>query len=247
MEPGRRNLLIAAVGCVVVIAVIIIVVLADDDGAEVPATAESPTSVDDPSPGAVETVRETVTETVRPTETETQAVPELEPTPATDPETQSQTFIVGPQEPVTTQPSDEDAVGGQGVVQFSVVGRYGGGPLPEQLQLGWVPCDNTDPTVEPVVFADEDGDGLVDDLGVSDTDAAMLRTVNGDTFDNPDESWPTTVPVENDTLTFAFESFQADCLVPVVFTDDDVNGELNVGADGVPTEPFGVAQVTWTG
>lgn len=37
----------------------------------------------------------------------------------------------------------------------------------------------------------------------------------------------------------------ADCTVPVVYDDEDRDGQLAVDADGRGTEPFGVVKITW--
>lgn len=185
----------------------------------------------------------TVTETVTETETETETEPAAgSPSPSGPIDTTQQTFIVGPQQPVTTLASDQEERDGRGEVDFAVVGRYDEQPLPDRLWLGWVPCDNSDPTADRITFADQDGDGVADDMGQPEI---LLRTVNGEEFENVDQVWPAEVSVQDGELTFVLDSYDPACAVPTVFADENGNGELDVQENGSPAEPFGVGKVTW--
>lgn len=157
-------------------------------------------------------------------------------------DTTQQTFILGPQQPVTTLTSDRDERDGRGEVEYQVVGRYDEGPLPDTLWLGWVPCENADPTADPIAFADEDGDGTADITGEPDV---LLSTVNGEPYENVEQVWPIEVQVQEGELTFTLDSYDPACVVPVVFADQNGNGEFDLADDGTPAEPFGVAEVTW--
>lgn len=153
-----------------------------------------------------------------------------------------QTYIVAPQEPLTLPPAEPGDPAGRGVAEFTAVGTYEQGVLPETLDLSVLPCGNVE-FGGGVRIRDADGDGAADDLGRTDTDRASVVLVNGQPVE-----WEGPVladlQVGKGTLSFALRSEGEDCAVPVVFTDRDGDAALDTGP-GEVTEPFGVAQVTW--
>lgn len=199
-----------------------------------------------PTPGATSPATDGATTTGTTTTPATEAEPETEPeTPTSSPtgpiDATQQTFILGPQQPVSTLVSEEEERNGEGEVEFHVVGRYDQQPLPDRLWLGWVPCGNADPTADRITFA-ADGEGVAADMGEP---AILLREVNGEPYENVDQIWPAEVFVQDGELTFTLDSYEATCAVPTVFADENGNDELDLRDDGTPTEPFGVGQVTW--
>lgn len=164
------------------------------------------------------------------------------PAPPTGPT--AQTLLLGPQEarelPTSERAEDQDE---RGLATFVLVGRSDGGALPDQVALALYPCRQVR-LGPPEAFADGDGDGAADGIGATDTGAAVVASVN----DEPSGTvagWPLVVAPAAGEVRFALNSFDPDCAVPVVFVDEDGDGQLAVDVQGVPTEPFGAGKVIW--
>lgn len=146
-------------------------------------------------------------------------------------------IIVAPQQPITLEPGEQR--------EFTVPAEFRGDQV-ATFGLAWTPCAVVDATAPgELTFPDTDDDGTADRMGESDTGAARLALVNGEEYENVDQQWPTTVQPAGDTLTFTLRSDEADCAVPVVFIDEDGDGQLDLDQDDTPDEFYGVAQVEW--
>lgn len=149
--------------------------------------------------------------------------------------TPDQTFGVAPQEALT------NPVGAMS--EFTVFTRYDDRPLTGPVDVVLFPCGNVDATgAGPVVFTDTNGDRRADGIGTSDTGAARIIGVSG--IEVATTTVRGTAPADGD-LSFHVNAAAADCTVPVVYDDENRDGQLAVDADGRGTEPFGVVKITW--
>lgn len=149
-----------------------------------------------------------------------------------------QTFMVAPMEPV-------EAASGVRVTS-DVIGRYDDQTFSGPVDVAIFPCANAaiigagDQT-----FVDADGDGLADGLGESDTGNAAIIDVNGEPV-GPAGVVRGVGPADDGILEVGMVAEGADCVVFTVFEDTDGDLQLSVDAEGRPTEPYGVNQVSWT-
>lgn len=193
---------------------------------------------------ATETETGTVTETVTGTDTPTEpSDDERTPQPGSTIRAQ-QTFIVGPQEPVTVAPSDPHGEGGVGLRTFSALGRYDQGDIPPTLDFTVLPCSNVTFGSGRVGFVDEDGNGIPDRMGSSNRGEAFVAELNGVPYDpdGPRDLVVTNIDAEGGEVDVALNSEFADCAIPTFFLDRDGDERLDLGGD---PEPFGVAKITW--
>lgn len=210
---------------------------ATDGEAGLTPTVTRTTTATEPVPG---TVTEIVTETVTPTgPSDDERAPREGGTIRAQ-----QSFIVGPQEPVTVPPSDPHGEGGAGLRGFSVVGRYDEGDLPPTLDFTVLPCSNVTFGSEQVAFADDDENGIPDGVGSSNRGEAFVAELNGVRYDpdGPRDLVVTNIDVEDGTAEVAFDSEFHDCAIPTFFRDRDGDERLDLGRGA---EPFGVAKITW--
>lgn len=219
----------------VLAAVLLVTGCQTDDEAEV---EESPT--------ATETDAGTLTPTeTAPTPTETRTTP-TEATSPTDEGTagrdSARDLLVTPQEPITVTPGTD--------AEFAFAGRLGepDADVPDVVGFGWVPCETVDATESgPLLFPDDDGDGLADEMGTSDSGVARLYDVNGERYENVDDEWPVALHTREDDppIELTMRSASPDCVTLVFFLDDDGDEEFDLEEDGTPAETYGVAEVNW--
>lgn len=152
-----------------------------------------------------------------------------------------QTYVVAPQEALTvTVPGSAD---------FSVIGRYGQQPITEDtLDVALFPCGVVDAVGSGTdTFTDDDGDGFADGLASTDTGEAAITVLNDTDVEDGDVKYD--VVVRDGRITFRVASGDGpDCTVPVVWNDENQNGQLDVGGSDtgdVPVEPYGVGKVTF--
>lgn len=150
----------------------------------------------------------------------------------------SHDYLVAPQEPVTLEPGESYEMDGPA--------RHDA-HFDEAVDLALFPCDNLDKVrIEgrsASRFADADGDGRADGLGTTDTDHASIIGIEGH---------PTDTRVLRDVgpegaggMRFTVASDAPDCAMPVVFDDADDDGHLDVDANGLPLEFYGLGKIEW--
>lgn len=145
-----------------------------------------------------------------------------------------QSWVLSPQEALTLDPDD--------VADFTLTAQGGGDPLPDELYVALYDCRVVDATGDRT-FSDGNNSGLADGFATTEAGAAAIAVLNGE--DIEDTKVVTSAKPQNGKLTFRLFSDEADCAVPVVFEDTTVNGKLDVDAQGRPTEPYNLGQVTW--
>lgn len=89
-----------------------------------------------------------------------------------------------------------------------------------------------------VTFADTDGNDVADDLGSTDTNNAVIESVNGAAY-----SASSTYSPVNGSVTVVIDSTSYDAGRVVVWKDADNGGDLDLKADNTPSEEFGVSDV----
>lgn len=155
--------------------------------------------------------------------------------PPTDPSTDSHVYAVDPMEPLS-------GIIGQSE-QFTVSGRFDGGPVDVPLDIVLFPCDETDVLgTGDDVFNDSDNDGGADGFATTETGALMITAINGQEIE------PTQIvsaPPVDGQIAVTVHSDAVDCATAVA-VDGNGNGKFDVDADGVPTEPYGVAQISYS-
>lgn len=157
----------------------------------------------------------------------------------------AQELLVAPQEPLERQASEREVGADErGRATLDVLGTADGGELPEGVGLALFSCADVR-LGPPEVFTDSDGDGVADGIGSTETGAAFIEEVNGAPLDEAGDTWPLAVTPQDGTVSVTLNSFDPDCAVVVAMVDEDGDGGLAVGADGVPTEPFGLGRVSW--
>lgn len=149
-----------------------------------------------------------------------------------------QDFIVAPQQPIEVSPGDE--------YQFEVIGRYGDQAVSSPLDIALFPCESLqEPSDGDFRFADADDDNVADGLGSTTAGAAVISEVHdadiADTKVARDVS-----PDAEGHISATVASNAEDCAVIVYFDDANDDGELNVDADGLPTEEWGIGVIEWT-
>lgn len=161
------------------------------------------------------------------------------PAAAQEASTAEQTYIVAPQELITSPVTD--------TVDFEAIGRYDGADIEDDvLDVALLPCEETSIAGRGSdTFTDADDDGVPDGFGSSDTGNAAITTLNG--TDVADDVVTNDVVVREGTVTWQIASQEGpDCVTTVVFDDLNGDGVLNVDpADEVPVEPYGVGQVVF--
>lgn len=152
--------------------------------------------------------------------------------------TTDQSFIVAPQQPIEASPGDEQL--------FEVIGRYDDQAVSGAVDVALFPCESLqEPSDGEFRFADEAGDGVADGLGSTRTDAAVITAVNGEDIADTKVVRDVSPDAEGD-LRATVTSDADDCAVAVYFDDADDDGELDVDADGLPTEDWGIGVIEWT-
>ena len=191
--------------------------------------------VEQPTATATETAptADEPADTEQPTATEAPTATEEPITTESPIQGTAQTFIVAPQEPLEVATGE--------AAEFSVGATYGDQPVPSELFLGVIPCDNYD--FDTATFVDADDDSTVD--GFDEDFGPRIGSVNGEPYENAEDVWPTQVQVQDDELTFTVTSSESACGIPVVFDDVDDSGELELDDQGRADEPYGVGQVTF--
>lgn len=155
-------------------------------------------------------------------------------TPPENPGTDSHVFNVEPTEAIT---------GALGLSeQFTVTGRVDGDPLTIPLDIVLFPCDQNDVLgAGDDTFDDADNDGGADGFADTETGAISITEVNGQSVS------PTKIesasPVDGE-IHFAVNSDAVDCAT-IVVVDGNGNGKFDVTAEGLPEEPYGVAQISY--
>jgi putative cell wall-binding protein len=148
-----------------------------------------------------------------------------------------QTFLVAPQEPVEVSVGDH--------YEFDVISRYDDQPFTGPVNAAIFPCRSANVVgADPQTFEDADGDGNADFITQSDTGSAAIVGVNGTA--TPASGQVRDVSPEGDMLSVQLRAEAEDCAVFVVYDDVNGNAELDVDANGEPTEPYGVGQISWT-
>lgn len=143
--------------------------------------------------------------------------------------------------PVTNQDfavtSDEAGVVPEGSeVNYTATGIEG-----DEVTISLADAGNLT-TVDGIVSFEADKDGQADFGDVS----AQIIAVNGVFRSEPSDTW-TGAPAADGTVTFTVRGKKdfEESVVPVVFVDaDTVNDGLDLDADGLPTEDFGIGDVT---
>lgn len=148
-----------------------------------------------------------------------------------------QSFLVAPQEPVEVSAGDR--------YQLDVLNRYDAaftGPV----NLAIFPCQFAEVIgAGPDTFQDGDLDGHADFIGESDAGSAAIVDVNGATIAAAGQVTDAT-PTDDGRIAVGLRAEAADCTVFVIYDDVDGDDELDVDANGEPTEPYGVGVVSWT-
>lgn len=155
-------------------------------------------------------------------------------TPPENPGSDSHVFEVEPAEAVT---------GAVGVAeQFTVTGRFDGEPLTIPLDVVLFPCDQNDVLgAGDDTFEDSDNDGGADGFAGTETGAIDITQINGE--DVEPSKIESADPVDGQ-ITFTVDSDAVDCAT-IVVVDGNGNGKFDVSADGLPVEPYGVAQISY--
>lgn len=150
-----------------------------------------------------------------------------------------QTFLVEPQEPI------ESPAGSRMEIQVGI--RYDDQPFTGPVNVAIVPCAEADVVgAGPDTFSDDaDDNNVPDGFQTSDTGEAAIIDVNQRSV-SPQGQLEGVGPDEDGSLEVGLIAEGADCVVTVVYDDLDGDDLLDIGDDGVPVEPYGVAQLTWT-
>ncbi|MFA9446422.1 S-layer homology domain-containing protein [Egicoccus sp. AB-alg6-2] len=156
-------------------------------------------------------------------------------------QTNNQTYVMSPSEPVGTSAGEE--------IEVTVLASradYAGdaepvpGPVRQALHVALLPCDNVDSDV-PATFA---GDQLAAGVGSTDQGHAYIRDVNGEPVGGQ-ETLVRDVPPEDGRITFTLIADQADCTVAVAFDDRGPQDELRLDAGNRPAHAFGFVVAEW--
>lgn len=151
---------------------------------------------------------------------------------------EGQTFLVAPQQPLQGQPGDD--------LVFSVAARFDQQPFTGPVDVALFPCESADVVGAGAdTFADADADGVADALGQTDTGATEIVRINGEAVQGAPTVLRDLTPDDND-LDIALRAQAADCTVTVVFQDTDGDGQLDLDAADVPSEPYGVGVASWS-
>jgi putative cell wall-binding protein len=143
----------------------------------------------------------------------------------------TQDYIVAPQEEIHAQPGYER--------EWTLIGDYDVPPG----QLALFPCDTVTFAQDGVVFNDADEDGFADAVGHTDTDEAWVSRVNGAVQTEGTTSVAITLRGGD---TWHTQSNAEDCAIPVVWEAGPHDGQLPVGADGIPTVRYGAGYISWS-
>lgn len=150
----------------------------------------------------------------------------------------SHDYVVAPQEPVTLDPGESYQMDGPSQHNARFLGS---------VDLALFPCDNLDKVRiqgrSASRFADADGDGRADGLGTTDTGNALIVGIEG--HETRARVLRDVGPEGTGGMRFRLASEAVDCAIPVVFDDADDDGHLDVDADGLPLEFYGLGQVEW--
>lgn len=152
-------------------------------------------------------------------------------------DTTQQDFVISPPEILTQAPGEE--------VEFEAIGRYDEGPITE-LDIVLYPCETLEePTDGDFRFRDDNEDGFADGPETTDTGEAVITQLQG----APTATDFTAVRgAEPDAghIQVAVNADAPDCAVVVFFDDANDDEELNVDADGLPTEEWAIGISEWT-
>ena len=149
-----------------------------------------------------------------------------------------QDLVVEPQEIVTTSPGESQ--------EFETVRTYDGATVTAPKDVALLPDDAVnEPADGEFRFEDADGDGYADGIGTSDEGAATITALNNTdvedaTYHQGVEPGGTEAGIQA-TVT----SDAVDAAALVVFDDANGNNELDVDADGLPTEEWGLGIIRW--
>ena len=125
----------------------------------------------------------------------------------------------------------------EGAETFTFTGVTG-----TNLAVALFPCENITASGGNISFADAEASGVgsseADDIGTSSTGEAVIEQINGAAPDAATEDY--TVSAVNGVVTVVVDSEEFDCATVVLFNDTDDDGELDLNASNLPTEPFGL-------
>lgn len=150
----------------------------------------------------------------------------------------SHDYVVAPQEPIALEPGKSYRMRGptRDDTHFD-----------EAVDLALFPCDNLDKVrIEgrsASRFADADGDGRADGLATTDTDSALIVGIEG--HETRARVLRDVGPEGTGGMSFRLASEAVDCAIPVVFDDADGDGHLDVDANGLPLEFYGLGRMEW--
>lgn len=152
--------------------------------------------------------------------------------------TTQQDYMITPPEIAEQAPGES--------VDFEAIGRYDEGPI-GQVDIVLYPCDTLpEPTDGDFRLRDDDEDGVADEPEATDEGEAVITHVEGAATEtdfravrpaDPEADSPTRVTVNADA---------PDCAVVVFFDDANDDEQLNLDADGYPTEDWGIGVSRWT-
>ncbi len=153
-------------------------------------------------------------------------------------DTTEQDFLISPQEILTQSAGSE--------VEFEAIGRYDEGPITE-LDIVLYPCETLEePTDGDFRFADDNEDGFADGPETTDTDEAVITQLQGEPTATEWKAVRGAEPDAEGHIQVAVNADAADCAAIVFFDDANDDEELNVDADGLPTEEWGIGVSEWT-
>ncbi len=152
-----------------------------------------------------------------------------------------QNVLVTPQQHIEATPGDAR--------EIEAVTRHdeAADTLTEPLDVWLFPCDSVlEPSDGDFRFADEDDNGMADGIQSTNTDAAVITTINGEATDGV-KGERDVAPNADGHIQVTVESDAVDCAAVVFFDDANNDSSLNVDADGLPTEDWGFTTIEWAG
>lgn len=149
-----------------------------------------------------------------------------------------QDLLVEPQEAITTSPGESQ--------EFELVRTYDGGDVTTPTDVALFPCEEIrEPTDGDFRFTDDESDGNADGIESTDTDVATITAINGDDVQDVRGARDLEPGGTEAGIQVTVTADADDCAGVVFFEDTNDDSALNLGTDGLPTEPWGFGLIRW--
>lgn len=109
----------------------------------------------------------------------------------------------------------------------------------QEISVGLFHCDDVFDERGLTGFRDDDDDGLAD--FDADREGAVIESVNGEQRLVDRDRYAGDVQPQDGTVTFTVDSTTTDCVVAAAFVDGNDNDALDLDAENLPTEDFGIS------